>query len=379
MPNLSSLGLPVELLYSIYESPLTQPLKMQDVCSTKQTKVAVNTAPKNTQQSSNHSGPSLATQVQWHTAWSQYVGGCVVSKSAAQLIQSFLIQTMAGTSSTQETGAGSDGQESEDDPEVPPLTLASDKLQGLICPKNQSFDNALHPEATTGQKLKKLTKKRSLQIEHENSMRLAYGVWCTADDDKEARDRDCPGNKYAENFEDHLAARRERTHKGHSSAPFNLERNAAASWHRQDGDKHLDKVLETILTLEDPPNTEQTTFLKHFVDRLKVELLERLWRSTESTTQEPLLDLVHGFPGTGKSKLIEWMRQLMEDGLGWEHGIQFVCLAFQNAMAAQINGFTVTTGVVFHVALPKAPPGVMDTNFPSNAKRSVFSLLTRLA
>ena len=30
----------------------------------------------------------------------------------------------------------------------------------------------------------------------------------------------------------------------------------------------------------------------------------------------------------------------MEDGLGWEHGVQFVCLAFQNAMAAQINGST---------------------------------------
>ena len=146
-----------------------------------------------------------------------------------------------------------------------------------------------------------------------------------------------------------------------------------------DGDKHLDKVLEAILTLEGPPNTEQKAFLKNFVNRLKVELLETLQRSTESTIQEPLLDLVHGFPGTGKGKLIEWMRRLMEDGLGWEHGVQFVCLAFQNAMAAQINGFTVTTGVAFHVALPKAPPGVMDTNFPLNAKRSVFSLLTRLA
>ena len=31
----------------------------------------------------------------------------------------------------------------------------------------------------------------------------------------------------------------------------------------------------------------------------------------------------------------------MEEGLGWEHGVQFVCLAFQNAMAAQINGHTV--------------------------------------
>ena len=32
---------------------------------------------------------------------------------------------------------------------------------------------------------------------------------------------------------------------------------------------------------------------------------------------------------------------MMEEGLGWEHGVQFVCLAFQNAMAAQINGHTV--------------------------------------
>ena len=35
------------------------------------------------------------------------------------------------------------------------------------------------------------------------------------------------------------------------------------------------------------------------------------------------------------------MRELMEKGLGWNHGTQFVCLAFQNAMAAQINGFTI--------------------------------------
>ena len=35
------------------------------------------------------------------------------------------------------------------------------------------------------------------------------------------------------------------------------------------------------------------------------------------------------------------MRTLMEDGLGWVHGTQFVCLAFQNAMAAHINGYTI--------------------------------------
>ena len=39
--------------------------------------------------------------------------------------------------------------------------------------------------------------------------------------------------------------------------------------------------------------------------------------------------------------LIAWMRRLMEEGLGWEHGVQFVCLAFQNMMAANIDGQTI--------------------------------------
>ena len=75
--------------------------------------------------------------------------------------------------------------------------------------------------------------------------------------------------------------------------------------------------------------------------RLKVEWLEKQQGNVNQSPEEPLLDVVHGFPGTGKSAVIGWMRQLMEEGLGWEHGVQFVCLAFQNAMAAQINGHTV--------------------------------------
>ena len=79
----------------------------------------------------------------------------------------------------------------------------------------------------------------------------------------------------------------------------------------------------------------------HFVQRLKLELREQRTDTVNQSNREPLLDLIHGFPGTGKSRVIAWQRQLMEEGLGWTHGVQFVCLAFQNAMAAQINGFTV--------------------------------------
>ena len=86
------------------------------------------------------------------------------------------------------------------------------------------------------------------------------------------------------------------------------------------------------------PNEEQRIFLQHFVQRTKLEVVEQQRERVNESSDEPLLDLMHGFPGTGKSRVIRWMRQLMEKGLGWEHGVQFVCLAFQNAMAAQING-----------------------------------------
>ena len=75
--------------------------------------------------------------------------------------------------------------------------------------------------------------------------------------------------------------------------------------------------------------------------RLKLEWVEKHRGDINAAKAEPILDLVHGFPGTGKSAVIAWMRKLMEDGLGWVHGVQFVCLAFQNAMAAQINGHTI--------------------------------------
>ena len=31
---------------------------------------------------------------------------------------------------------------------------------------------------------------------------------------------------------------------------------------------------------------------------------------------------------TGKSKVIAWIRELFEHVLGWQHGVQFVCLAY---------------------------------------------------
>ena len=81
--------------------------------------------------------------------------------------------------------------------------------------------------------------------------------------------------------------------------------------------------------------------LKAIAERVNTEMLEEQAGEMASTAHEPMLDLVHGLPGTGKSRVIAWIRELLEDVLRWEHGVEFVCLAFQNSMAAHIDGATI--------------------------------------
>ena len=81
--------------------------------------------------------------------------------------------------------------------------------------------------------------------------------------------------------------------------------------------------------------------LEHFLRRLKHEGLEQQQERVNQAPEEPLLDLVHGLPETDKSRLIQWTRTLRKEGLAWVHGIQFMRLAFQNVMAAQIKDYTI--------------------------------------
>ncbi len=60
--------------------------------------------------------------------------------------------------------------------------------------------------------------------------------------------------------------------------------------------------------------------------------------------EEPMRGLVHGHPGTSKSRLIYWIRRLFVEALGWEHGVQFLCVAFQNRVAYAMGGVTLHSG-----------------------------------
>lgn len=99
------------------------------------------------------------------------------------------------------------------------------------------------------------------------------------------------------------------------------------------------------------PSNEQPVVLKTVRDRLLTEveldavgpgccMAGKHKRKREDAREEPTRSLIHGFPGTGKSRAIKWAIRMFEGVMCWQHGKEFVCVAFQNKVASAINGST---------------------------------------
>jgi len=89
-----------------------------------------------------------------------------------------------------------------------------------------------------------------------------------------------------------------------------------------------------------PPTAQQWRVLEEIYKRATVEQHEFIQNSRSKSQVEPLRMLVQGLPGAGKSQVIQWIRSLFEEVLGYTHGIEFVCVASMNTMAALIGGMT---------------------------------------
>ncbi|WP_422020791.1 AAA family ATPase, partial [Pyruvatibacter mobilis] len=95
-------------------------------------------------------------------------------------------------------------------------------------------------------------------------------------------------------------------------------------------------------------NAKQREFLELLVDRAMVEagLLapERSLRKTE----DPLVWLLHGPPGAGKSHALHFARKLFDAVLNYAHGLDYEVVAFQGTNAADLGGKTIHTAFGFH-------------------------------
>ena len=331
VPHLSLLGMTASSLREVYET--------RKDCASR--KIGKKRRPE----------PPVSTlhKVDWTSSWSEYVRGNVVSASAAKLIQSFLLNTL-GSSGKAADDLASEADDTEDEVDLPPMKVSREKFQDLLRSERtagaepveaeEAAKVALRPVSKS--KLKAARNRSTRNQGYQKSQRIGEVVWKTAPCAVDASDRGNPGNMHEFDYQDHLdALTAEAKQEDKFEDPFNEKRCQSAMYNPSKNEKHIDDVLNSIRAGAKKPNDEQQAFLNDFAERLKAERREQVSNTINKGSGEPLLDLIHGFPGTGKSAVIAWMREIMEEGLGWEHGVQFVCLAFQNAMAAHINGFTV--------------------------------------
>jgi hypothetical protein len=104
--------------------------------------------------------------------------------------------------------------------------------------------------------------------------------------------------------------------------------------------KDIDAWLGDLRRGKNPPGREQLQLLRMILRRCLVEAQEIRTGTINESADEPMRHMIQGLPGAGKSELIKWICRAFQEIFGFEHGVQYVCLASQNTMASLIAGFT---------------------------------------
>ena len=232
-----------------------------------------------------------APKQSWKAAWENYVRGNVVSVAAAQLIAGILRETSYGrevdTEEGQEEEVRKTHTQSVPHLNVPPALFQEELVNGELQAK------------------KKTTKQ---DVSYMRSNNISTSLWVTPPENIDAEARMEAGDMFAESYDAHLAAARIKPRKKDTTTyPLRPEQEPAATFSK-DPDRSLQRTLDAILQGHSTytpdagaPTAQQTMFLKHFVARLRLEVRERRTDQINVTNAEPLLDCVHGLPGTGMS------------------------------------------------------------------------------
>ena len=127
---------------------------------------------------------------------------------------------------------------------------------------------------------------------------------------------------------------------------------ASASHSTVDHGARLTQWFQRISQEAEKPNEKQLLVLQGVSNRILVEC--RVIKASDSIcarTQEqdqrdriPLHGCTHGEPGTGKSKVINWITRMFTEAMDWTHGVEFLNVAFQNRVALAMGGTTLHSG-----------------------------------
>lgn len=271
-----------------------------------------------------------ATIFSYARSWRQYIDGRVVSCIARRYINNFLAATAARVVEKDSDEDASSGSSCGEDfrTHAGNMQLVRDTLVGIA---RRDGDEG------------------SLGYGRYNScIQLGRALWETPalSEPERAAIRREPRAKFLPSEEAIRAARETAKMEEERKSPFASHQDPWTHLSLEEyGSRIADWLMQVQKQAEETPTKEQLRVLEAVATRVLREVEhEKLGATAAHDDVEPLRGLVHGVPGTGKSRVIALLRSFFQDALGWKHGSEFLCVAFQNRMAAAIGGVTLHAG-----------------------------------
>ena len=167
----------------------------------------------------------------------------------------------------------------------------------------------------------------------------AHSMW-QIPKDAATMDRALPSEVSSEDLDKALKAaaasqRKEFTNAAAEGAPRDASLRSASGYTAKDIWKWFDKKRkEKNLKGQPMVKAAQLEMLRIVCQRICDEL-------EDNFAAEPLLWTLHGIPGTGKSEVLQMVKELFRDVCGWQMGMEFQMVALQAVMAQMLEGDTI--------------------------------------
>ena len=284
-------------------------------------------------------GPSAHEERAYTKAWQTYIKGNVVSHTNKRFITNLLAATAARVVEDPDDSSGDSDDFHYDHHNRPAgsYTLIQQTLDGISALNPDNGVEAIGRHAAVIQLGRNLWQSPPL-ADHEK-VAVAERIF-----EEKAWP---PAAEVAKAANEMIKAQEDRP------APFEGRTSPFARYTVLQYGKALHEWFAKLATEKERPNHEQLSVLHAVRDRIVVEIelekegpgLHRRLKGGRSTDprEEPLRGCCHGFPGTGKSRVIKWLIRMFTEALEWTSGVEFQCVAFQNTVAHAMGGSTLHT------------------------------------
>jgi hypothetical protein len=261
----------------------------------------------------------------YRRSWRWYVRGHVVSKTAVRVIKRALMQIPADSQEGREKDDENETPDIEPLPANADVSLSSSDLREML----RRSGAAKAPAEGTSKEV-------------HTAMQHGQRLWGVALDGR----LDSATCARAPIYDTNLASGI-KDHHGKTKAARTGSRGIARTKRSSATYPTPVKLLDAIqawrsgVLLRDlHPDAKQLEIIDAVIARCVLEATAEHRDAIATCPGEPMLAIVHGLPGAGKSEIIKWLRELFLV-LGWSQDGEFMCAAPMNSMASLIGGVTV--------------------------------------